>query len=153
MFAAASASASTYVTDRSPGSSTFTRTLGSYDMGLVSLNSGRTTAYRSPASSGMQKVTITWRVFRPNGSTWQLADASSITYDVYQGQYVNDLGWTWRGLSNYYATDLTITWKTPTGTFLGSAYRDLIHYNDYQCANSQGCSVGWFGGQYSLAMY
>ena len=151
---AAPASASTYVTSGRPGTSSVQKTLGSYDMGVVSVNSGRVAAYRSPASTGTQRVTIRWRVWRTYATgTWRLDYDDSMTYVVYPGQYVKDPGWIHQGVSDYYSTDLTITWKTSTGTFLGSEYRDYIHSSDYQCGASQGCFVTWAGGQYSLGMW
>jgi hypothetical protein len=150
---APTASASTYVTSGSPGTSYFQKTVGSYDMGEVILDSGRVTAYRSPASTGTQTVTIRWRVWRMLAGLWSLDGNFSTTYTVYPGQYVAFPGYTGRELSNYYSTDLTITWRTSNGTFLGQSYRDLIHSSDYQCGVSMGCGVVWAGGQYSLLMY
>jgi hypothetical protein len=153
LFAASTASASTYVTSGSPGTSYTQKTLGSYWMGVVSLESGRVTAYRSPAYAGTQKVTIRWRVWRMLAGSWSLDGNFSMTYNVYPGQYVAFPGFSGQELSNYYSTDLTITWQTSTGTFLGSSYRDYIHSGDYQCGATVGCAVIWAGGQYSLAMY
>jgi hypothetical protein len=153
LFAASTASASTYVTSGSPGTSYFQKTLGSYDMGQVILNSGQVTAYRSPAYAGTQNVTIRWRVWRMLAGSWSLDGDFSMTYIVNPGQYVAFPGFSGREVSNYYSTDLTITWRTSTGTFLGSSFRDLIHSSDYQCGASIGCAVIWAGGQYSLALY
>jgi hypothetical protein len=153
LFAAPTASASTYVTSGSPGTSYFQKTLGSYDMGEVILDSGKVTAYRSPSYAGTQRVTIRWRVWRMLAGNWSLDGDFSTTYIVNPGQYVAFPGFSGRELSNYYSTDLTITWRTSTGTLLGSAFRDLVHSSDYQCGVSMGCAVIWAGGQYSLAMY
>ena len=153
LFAASPASASTYITSGSPGKSGTERSTGSFNMGWAEIGSGGITAYRSPASTGTQKVTIRWRVWRTYGGTWQLADDVSDTWTVYPGQYVYDPGWVHQSaLLYYFSTDVRITWRTSTGAFLGEAYRDYIHFGDYQCLVWNGCAVIWQGGQYSLFM-
>jgi hypothetical protein len=152
MLTAAPASAFTNVPSGRPGTSYTHKTLGYYWMGVMNLDSGQVTAYRSPASTGTQLVTIRWRVWKMLAAGWSLDGNFSVTYTVYSGQHVDMPTFTGQELSSYYSTDLTITWKTSTGTFLGSSFYDYIHFGDYQCWTSQGCAVGWAGGQYSLAM-
>jgi hypothetical protein len=155
LLAASPASATTYVPSGRPGTSGVHKTYGTHNYTWLQIGSGGVTAYRSPASSGTQKVTIRWRVWRTYGGTWQLADDVSTTYTVYPGQYVNYPGWIHESaFYNYYSTDLRITWRTSTGTFLGDAYRDFIHRDDYECLVWSGCAVVWAGNpaQYSLLM-
>lgn len=149
MLAASPASASTYVTSGQPGASYVYRTGGNTYIGLAYINSNSVIGYRSSASTGTQLVTIRFRVWRLQWG-WQLYRDLSTTYTVYPGQYVNFPGWNVEGLPNTYSTDITITWRTATGSFLGSAYRDFIDFSDYECWVYSGCAVGWAGGQYSL---
>jgi hypothetical protein len=146
------ASASTYVASGSPGYSTFGATLGYHDMGVAHLVSGKITADPSPAYSGTQIVAIRWRVWRLVGASWTLDGEFTRRYTVYPNQYVSDPGFTARGMSAVYATDITITWRTPGGGLIGGAYRDLIHSSDYLCYTWHGCSIFWNAGQYALVL-
>jgi hypothetical protein len=52
----------------------------------------------------------------------------------------------------HFTTDLTITWRTSAGAFLGERFQDFTQASDYQCLVSNGCAVVWIGGRYSLKM-
>jgi hypothetical protein len=138
----------------SVGSVYYQRTAGYSANMSQSLNSGQITAYRSPASTGTQQITIRWRVWEYQGGQWYVDGTGQSTYTVQPGQYVGINGWTHTTTSGLYATDLTVTWRTTTGVQLGRSFIDYVHSGDYECWTPYpSCSLYQFGGQYGLALF
>jgi hypothetical protein len=159
MAAASTSSAYTYTDSGRPGTVYTYKTLGSQNMGYAWIHSNSIRAYRSPGSTGTQKIKITWRVWRrnTNTATWELQSQLGATWsNVYSNQpYVDYGGFPpyEDAMKGYFITDLTITWWTSTGAFLGQTYRQYNQFGDYQCYQVwNGCSVVWIGGQYSLLL-
>ena len=161
MVAASTSSAYTYTNSGTPGTVYTYKTLGSDNMGYTRIQSNSIRAYRSPGYTGTQKIKITWRVWHrnTNTATWELQDQVAATWsNVYSNQpYVDFAGWTYEeALSGYFITDLTITWWTSAGAFVGQTYRQYNQLGDYACYQTlngwNGCSVIWIGGQYSLLL-
>jgi hypothetical protein len=152
---ASPASAATYTNDLKPGLITAYGTVGYNINNSVTLVGGHVVAYRSPAWTGTQLVTVTWRVWRSySGWAWDPPpDSFSRTFTVYPGQYVDNPAWSAKGLMLHYATDLKVTYRTSTGVYLGSTYFDFVHQSDYRCATSYGCSVVPLIGQWGLQMF
>jgi hypothetical protein len=73
----------------------------------------------------MQQVSVRWQLFWTYGGTWQLVKDAGRTWNVYPGQVLNDPGWTHETpYLGHFTTQLTITWRTSTGTFLGQKFAD-----------------------------
>ena len=147
--AASPASAASFASSGRPGPYTIEKTLGYMSGMQANIYSGRVTANSSPASTGTQHVTISWRVWQLVGAVWQLKKTLSTPGPSTKGSTSPPAGLSAYGLPGTYSTDLTITWKTATGVFLGQVYRDYIDYGDYQCWGT-GCGIGWAGNQYSI---
>jgi len=153
--AVAPASAATDQSTGSPGRTAIQKThgIGNPGSGLISLNSGQITAYRSAATTGNQYITIRWRVWRLFG-TWQHVATGTDTYLVRPGQHLTIPGWTYSdfgGSGEFFSTDIKVTWKNGNGTVLGTRFHDYVHSGDYQCGSSSPyCSISFAGGQAAI---
>lgn len=152
--AAAPVSAYTYRSSYQPGSVVTQKTLGDgRGVAQARLNSGVIKAYRSPATTGTQLITVSWRVWEYYRGTWVSRAWPAVTYTAYAGQYVNTNGWYYDTIGGFFATETFVTWRTTTGVVLGSALFDYVHSTDYQCVPSIGCEHSYFGGQDGLKVF
>jgi hypothetical protein len=152
------AQAYTYSTSGTPGYVGVTQTSGygrtTYDANQNRIDSGPITVYRSSGYSGTQIVTITWAAFHWTAAGgWTRETSGTDTWTLYPGQYAPDLGWHYdTNLGGAYATNITVTWKTPAGAFIGQKFDAYTQASDYYCTNGN-CWISMNGGQYTITVF
>lgn len=105
--------------------------------------------YRSPAYSGTQKITATYRFWKLTSSGRQPVGAP-VTNAVYvapgaaswiTGAFLRDSSYVIG--QRYLAADVVVRWYTSGGTFLGQKTYDMNAASDYRCyTNWPDCETG-----------
>lgn len=137
-----------------PGKVVVSKVVGSHYPGQTSwgtvwslwLSDSGTTVYRSPATTGAQKVASQYTIYRWNGSRWAAvtstqmmvhtipAGVNAVKMPLLSVQPTSPIG--------YYRVVQTIIWTTSNGsTLLGSFTADMNQNSDYQCNTLFQCFI------------
>ena len=110
---------------------------------MPSMVFGGTNVSRSPASTGSQVVTVTYGIWSLVNRQWALSRLNSRSVTLATGQYGTQYGTfsalKFSTLTHYtgYRAVITVEWKTPLGTVLGTRTIDYNGLADYRCLTNE----------------
>ena len=151
----APADAATWRNTGSPGVVEIPTTLAFKNVLYAAIGFGARSAWRSPAYSGTQTITITYKIFKWTGAEWRSYSNASASVSVAAGSravfghYLPQVA-----MEGVYTVQVNVDWRTSGGTFLGSTLVDYNSVSDYAYGTPcQSCYISNVVGRGAISFF